>query len=313
MIFVDGISSKKLCSGLEFTVYGGFFDASCRVKFGSVTAVVDTFSESFITVVVPEVSGSVNATIEDGAGHSINLGNVSVGPMNSVQTYNYIRDYKITDFIEYILGLFPSGRLFDFSEGSVWRKLVNAAAYCLHYLWSLIQSLIQALDPFQTENFGEWERELGLPEVGISPETDDARRREIYRVGFSKGGCSINYYKRILALMNVEADIFEYTKNPERFEGVVFGDDDPNFYMMIRFRVPLLNLTYFRAGESRAGERVMDYVNLRIETVFERVKQAHIKIIYSYLTQQEMYIMTSLGYRIVTSEGAPLVAFCYPE
>ena len=312
MFFVDGISSKVLCSGLTFTVFGGFFDSECKVMFDDNVA-VESFSESHISVIVPEISGSFDCSVVDGSDHSVALGRVSVGNTFDVPVYNYVRENSQEAFEDYVEGMFPRGQVFNFESGSNFRKLVAGCAYAFRYTWNLLRSMMRALDPLHTENFDEWERELGLPEVGIVSSSDDERRREVYRTGFAYGGCSVNFYKRILSLMKVNAEIFEYVYNPEKFANVDFGDDDPRFYMMIRFRVPLLTYEYFRAGEAVAGDLLLDYSNYSIETVFEKIKHAHVKIVYSYLTRKNMVIVTSSGAAIVTSNGERLIAYAYPE
>lgn len=313
MIFVDGISSKVLCSGLTFTVFGGFFDSECKVIFGEKDAVVESFSESHISVVVPDIEGSFDCSVVDGSDNSVALGRVSVGNAFDVPVYDYVRDISQDSFDDFVEGMFPRGQIFNFENGSNFRKLAAGCAYSFRYTWNLLRSMMRALDPLHTENFDEWERDLGLPEIGIVPEDDDDRRREIYRTGFAYGGCSINFYKRILSLMKVDADIFEYVYNPEKFSHVVFADNDPRFYMMIRFRVPLLTYDYFRAGGSVAGDLLLDYSNYSVESVFEKIKHAHVKIIYSYLTRKNMVIVTSSGSAIVTSNGDRLIAYAYPE
>ena len=313
MFFVDGISSKVLCSGLTFTVFGGFFDSECKVMFDDNVAVVESFSESHISVIVPDISGSFDCSVVDSSDHSVALGRVSVGNTFDVPVYNYVRENSQEAFEDYVEGMFPRGQVFNFESGSNFRKLVAGCAYAFRYTWNLLRSMMRALDPLHTENLDEWERELGLPEVGIVSSSDDKRRREVYRTGFAYGGCSINFYKRILSLMNVNAEIFEYVYNPEKFANVDFGDNDPRFYMMIRFRVPLLTYEYFSAGEAVAGDLLIDYSNYSIETVFEKIKHAHVKIVYSYLTRKNMVIVTSSGAAIVTSNGERLIAYAYPE
>lgn len=313
MIFVESTSSKVVCSGLTFTVFGGFFDSGCFVKFGDVVAVVESFTHDRLTVVVPDIAGDFQCSVVDGSGFSVDLGNVKVGSPADVPVYNFVRNYGLGDFEDFVEGLFPKGVLFDFSAGTILRKIVMGIAKALLYLWGFVVTILKALNPLHTDDFDEWERELGLPEIGVVTANSDDRRREIYRTGFAFGGCSINFYKRILALMKVDADIFEYLYDPEKFSGVDFGNDDPNFYMMIRFRVPLLAYEYFRAGVSTAGDLLLDFSNYSVESVFERIKQAHVKIIYSYLTPRNMVIVTSSGAAIVTSNGERLIAYTYPE
>ena len=65
MIFVESTSSNVVCSGLTFTVFGGFFDSGCYVKFGDVVAVVESFSNDRLTVVVSFHLADVNVLADD--------------------------------------------------------------------------------------------------------------------------------------------------------------------------------------------------------------------------------------------------------
>ena len=312
MIFVSDISSKVLCSGLEVTVYGGFFDVRTNVKIGGKDAVIVEFDDDFVTAVVPEVSGDVSFVVNDGAGRNVDLGVVRVGELSEYPTYEYVRDYVERDFEDYVLGLLPPGQVLDLENGSNLRKLFYGVSLAILYLWSLIKDFVVATDPLKTENFEEWEYSLALPESGIAPVDDDHRRRELLRVYSMRGGCSINFYKKILTLISSNADIYEYTRSPEKFANIDLGQDDPNFYMMIRFRIPEMEFKHFEAGAGVAGDRIMDFVSYNFESVFNKIKQSHIKIIYSYLTQENMYLVTSSGLQLITGSGDNLIAYAYP-
>ena len=156
--------------------------------------------------------------------------------------------------------------------------------------------------------------ELNLPEVGVAPQDDDGRRRELYRVWGSKGGCNINYYRKLIALLGIDATIFEYTKNPERFVGYVFPENAiPQYYLMIRFKIHQQEFSYFTAGVSGAGDRVMDFTDNFLESIFEKSRQAHIKIAYSYLTEEYVNLVTNDGKKFVTSDGKKLIGFQFME
>ena len=319
MIFVTEISSKVLTPGIEFTVFGGFFDSLCKVTFGGhdeVETEVVSFAEDYITIIVPDLPyGDYRVMIEDGSGDVTRLGFVTIGDFDSVTPYDYSRNYGNDDFEDLIEGLFPKGQLFDFENGSVWRRFILGISLSILYLWNLVRSYIKAESPFQTDNIDDWERELGLPELGITPISENERRREIYRVGFSGGGCSINFYKKILKLMNLDADIYEYLYNPEKFEDVPFGNEDnPASFIMIRFKVEIDDFDYFRAGVSVAGDRVMDFDNLQVESVFNKIKQSHIKIIFTYVAPIVNYLVTDDDKYLVTNDGRRIIAAMdYPE
>ena len=219
--------------------------------------------------------------------------------------------YKL---IEYRTDRLKLTQLFDLENGSNFRKLVSGLAFALVYVWQLILDMQKALNPLHTDNIDEWEKELNLPEVGVAPQDDDGRRRELYRVWGSKGGCNINYYRKLIALLGIDATIFEYTKNPERFVGYVFPENAiPQYYLMIRFKIHQQEFSYFTAGVSGAGDRVMDFTDNFLESIFEKSRQAHIKIAYSYLTEEYVNLVTNDGKKFVTSDGKKLIGFQFME
>lgn len=313
MIFVDNVCPRTVSQGLTLNVFGGFFDNGCKVKIGSHEAPVDTLEESHIVVVVPNITGTFSCTVEDSNGNSVAAGSVSVTATANVPVRELVTNKPLEDFEVQIIGLFPRGFLFNFESGSVVRRLVKGIATSVRYAWNFVRSLSTAMDPLHTENFGEWEAGFGLPEIGIPSNSSDDRRHEIYRVGFSRGGCSINFYKKILALMKIDADIFEYVYNPEAFEGINFGDNDPRFYIMIRFRLPTLTYRYFTAGESVAGDYLFDFSSYKEENVFNKLKQGHVKIIFAYMVEQNVYVISSAGRRIIAGNGKKVIARIYPE
>ena len=314
MFFVDSYEPKLVTSGRTLTVYGGFFDVHTSVRFDGVAAYVDEFDDSHVSVIVPDGIASVASISVSDEINVVDLGTVRSVPMDGVPVYDYVKEYSQDSFESMILGLFPKGQLFNLENGSNFRKLVSGLAFALVYVWQLILDMQKALNPLHTENIGEWEKELNLPEVGVTPQDDDGRRREIYRVWGSKGGCTINYYRKLIALLGVDAQIFEYIKNPEKFFGIHYPDGAiPSFYMMIRFRIHQQDFSYFTSGFSVAGDRVMNYTDVFLESIFEKSRQAHIKIIYSYLTEEFVNLVTSNDKKFVTSSGKRLVGFQFME
>ena len=314
MFFVDSYEPKLVTSGRKLTVYGGFFDVYTSVRFNGVAAYVEDFDDSHVSVIVPDDIPSVaSVSVSDGV-DVVNVGQVKAVPMDGAPVYDFVKEYPQDSFESMILGLFPKGQLFDLENGSNFRKLVSGLAFALVYVWQLILDMQKALNPLHTDNIDEWEKELNLPEVGVAPQDDDGRRRELYRVWGSKGGCNINYYRKLIALLGIDATIFEYTKNPERFAGYVFPENAiPQYYLMIRFKIHRQEFSYFTAGVSGAGDRVMDFTDNFLESIFEKSRHAHIKIAYSYLTEEYVNLVTNDGKKFVTSDGKKLIGFQFME
>lgn len=308
MIFVDKISTKVTCSGFMFTVFGGFFNSGCKVMFGDYISVIDSFSENFITVVVPNVRGLFTVYVVDENDNYLNVGDVKVGDTLNFFVYNFVYNYSKDDFHSLVESLFPKGLLFDFSGTSFFNKLISGISFVLLYVWELVRSMMNAMDPFHTENFDDWETELGLPKVGVQTLNDESRRREIYRVGFASGGCSVNFFKKILNIIEVNAKIYEFWYNPEKFSGINFGDDDPNFYWMIEID----------AGDDRwfvctCNDNCNDYLQYwwdsRVENLFDTIKPAHTKIVYSYNYEPCVYLIDDQMNYVVDDNGDRVVSY----
>ena len=67
-------------------------------------------------------------------------------------------------------------------------------------------------------------------------------------------------------------------------------------------------------GVSVAGDRVMDFDNLQVESVFNKIKQSHIKIIFTYVAPIVKYLVTDDDKYLVTNDGRRIIAAMdYPE
>lgn len=314
MFYVDSMSSIFVEQGRTLTVFGGFFDVHTVVLFDGQPAFVKEYTESSVTAIVPNTIGiRSDVSVSDGV-NTVYVGFVRKVQFADAPVYDYIRDYSQDDFEQMILGMFPKGQLFDLQDGSNFKKIVTGLALALLYVWALIRSMQEALNPLHTENIDRWEKALNLPEVGVTHQDDDGRRREIYRVWGTEGGCSINYYKQLITLLGISASLYEYCYNVSKFDDVVFGEnDDPRFFLMIRFRIHRQEIQFFTAGVSGAGSRVMDYTDNFLENIFEKSKQSHVKIIYSYITEQNVALITDDGKNLVTDDGKKLIGFQFME
>lgn len=300
MAFVSGLVYRILAPGQTLTIYGGFFDGSCSVSFGDNVAAVVDYDDTKIEVVVPSLKGQYNVTLTDGNDNVIEVGDVSVVELKDTPRRNAPKPYGREDFLNYVLSLMPRGNAFAASSGSNFRKLLTAIADSFKYTWDTIKGMVDSVDPTHTENLEDWERELNLPILGIYPETEEGRRAEIYRIECNEGGCTKAFVKKILSLMGIDADVYEYTKEPEAFEGVDFGDDDPRFFFKINFHIDEDDFIYFNAGESCAGDYLLDFTDYVEESIFNEIKQAHVKIIFGYEP-------TSMGFISLSTESGELI------
>lgn len=305
MAFVQDVVYRIISPGQTLTIWGGFFDGNCEVYFGSKKASVIDYDEEKIEVLAPIELGEYKVTLDDGS-KVIDVCDVSVVDLASTPQRNAPKDYTDNDFFNYVLSLLPRGNAIATRKDSFFGKLLTAISTSVKYVWDTIRSMVVAVDPTHTENFNEWEGELNLPVIGIYPDTLQGRRAEIYRVECSNGGCSVEYIKKMLFLMGIDADVYEYTKNPEQFASIDFGGDDPRFYLRIVFHLQKEDFVQFRAGVSCAGDYLLDFTQYMEEAVFEQIKQAHIKIVYGYEEVVGNYITDDFGIPLTDEHGTLL-------
>ena len=282
MVFVQGIVYKRIAPGQTLTIFGGFFDGGCSVYFGSTKADVVDYAEDRIECVAPIAIGSYKVTIHDGDGDVVDAGNVEVLALADTPKRNAPKVYGDEDFYEYVVSLLPRGNAFAMWSGSNFRKLLSCLAFAFEYVWFTIRSMADAIDPMHTSNIDDWEDELHLPMVGNADKSEAKRRAEIYRVECTDGGCSKGYIKRLLALMDIKADVYEYTSDPDKFADYEFGEDDPRYYFKVSFHLSEDDFVTFNAGESAAGDYLLEFSQYLQEAVFDEIKPSHTKVIYGY-------------------------------
>lgn len=282
MIFVKDISSRKAAPGQTVSIFGGFFDTGVKVSFGGNDAAIVECDEDMVSAVVPEMSGNCVVTVSYEGTVVKTFTGFSVVELADTPTRNPAKEYTEKDFDSYVRSFFPRGIAFAMDGESNMSKMVLSLAKTFHYVWNTIRSMQQAVDPSHTENYDKWEDELSLPVIGITPSTDAGRLAEIYRKECLDGGCTKAYIKRIISLMGIDAEVYEYTSDPDKFYGVDFGTDDPNFYFKINFSVDESDFTYFTAGDSAAGDYLLDFDKHAEEAVFSELKPSHAKIVFGY-------------------------------
>lgn len=295
MAFVTDYNNRIIAPGQTFTIFGGFFDGNCSVTLNGDDATIVDYDEDMIEVLAPVELGDYEVKLIDGDGLQFNVGRIAVVALADTPRRNAPKDYTEEDFFSYTTSLLPRGNAFALWKGSVFRKLMTAVSGAFKYTWDTIKELMNAVDPTHTENLGDWEEELNLPVLGIYPVDDAGRGAEIYRVECLNGGCSVDYWRQILGLMKIYADVWEFTKNPEKFNGVDFGNDDPRFFSKIDFYLEDYEFKTFEAGVSSAGDYLLDFPLHAEQKVFNDIKLSHTKIVFGY--NKNEVVVGSRGYK----------------
>ena len=123
------------------------------------------------------------------------------------------------------------------------------------------------------ETLSDWERVCGL--TPSASDTLQMRRNAIIAKLREHGSLSLPHYSALIALMG-------YTFSIEELRA---GTDGTGAEGIFRWRVTFENMPFywFRVGQSRAGERLVDGVlPTAMEGLLTELKPAHTQIIFAY-------------------------------
>lgn len=150
------------------------------------------------------------------------------------------------------------------------------------------RKLFEEVDPSTTfELLEDWERLLGLPDecdlVGSQSLQD--RRTRVIQVLTTRGGQNEQFYKDLAANFGFDVDIISVQDQPPFLAGSSkAGDRLTNGDWAYTFVVeaPAEFLTYFRAGQSTAGDRLVDIGNDTLKCLMEKHKPAHTIVLFNF-------------------------------
>lgn len=283
-MFVVDSNKYKAGAGGVVTVYGVGFNDSCVVRIGGRDYSPIDFDDEFIQFNAPSGLGTYSFEIRDGVSSSGELTLYVVAYEDLCTTK--LPERQEPSFIRLLDGLMPRGFAWEYENGSNWSKLIAGIALALAYLYDMLQNLVLQMSPVSTSELGVWENELALPWKGVARDTDEDRKSEIIRVSRKRGGATIPYLKSVMDLMDVNYDIFEYTKTPAVFPSWVSSNygNRAGFVVMVK----VYRDSYYPYGmncKSPCNASLGRARDKKIESVLDRVKPSHVKIIYSYVVR----------------------------
>lgn len=284
MMFIVDSNKYKAGAGGVVTVYGVGFNDACVVRISGRDYSPVDFDDEFICFNAPSELGTYSFEIRDGVSSSGELTLYVVAYEDLCTTK--LPERQESSFVRLLDGLMPRGFAWEYENGSNWSKLIAGIALALAYLYDMLQNLVLQSSPVSTAEFGLWENELALPWKGIARDTDEGRKSEIIRVARKQGGATVPYLKSILDLMDVNYDMFEYANTPAVFPSWVpskYGNR-AGFVVMVK----VYRDSYYPYGmncKSPCNSSLGRARDKKIESVLDRVKQSHVKIIYSYVVR----------------------------
>lgn len=278
MAHVQKMTPLSTYAGGSVLVFGAGFDSSCDVLIdGEPTNILD-YDDSSIEFAAPANIGNYSVTIVRNNEPMGQFG-LSVVALRDSMTWNIDRRGN-DEFRNALLGLLPRGFAFFAGRGGNWWKLFSAIGAGFLAVYNLLRELVDEMSPVKTTSYADWERELGLLARG-NDRTDDARLSEIFRIARKLGGCTIPYFKSVIALFGLDAEIYEYWKNPEKFSDVEFGDDNPNFYWMVELAAAEDDWHYCTCNDT-CNDYLQWWWNVPVESMIQLIKPAHTKLVFGY-------------------------------
>jgi uncharacterized protein YmfQ (DUF2313 family) len=189
------------------------------------------------------------------------------------------------DYKEILKANTPQGRAWPTDEeDSTLNQLYDALAQEFARVDGRVDELFQEMNPKETlELLADWERVMGLPDnCGTPPETVQARRNAIITKLNAIGSGKPQYFIDLAAAFGFPITITEFRAFRAGIgeAGTPIYSEEWAYYWQVN--AALLNIFYFRAGLSTAGEALRTWGNETLECLINRYKPAHTDVIFSY-------------------------------
>lgn len=311
-MIVRNISRSKICCGGIVVVYGAGFSYQTKAWFDAGLAVIIDYSYDEIKLAAPSDSGTYTLYLGTSFANRLPVGQVLVVNDPKMMPINLPDEHSVCSIRDAILGLMPRGFAWYKGSDGIFSRLMLGIAKTVSTLYSLTVSYRKNASPSHTDSLNQWEYELQLPESGTdisgtAQEIETKRRAEIFRKSCKKGGNTVPFFEGISKLFGRDVSIYEYFKNPEKFAGVDFGDDDPNFYWMIE-QTASDDEWHLLDCNGTCNDYLAWWWNPVLESFYETIKPAHTKIIYTYKLPEVVYIMSEEGDYLMSEDGDYIVS-----
>lgn len=190
----------------------------------------------------------------------------------------------IADLRAALLSLLPTGTVWPRRDGStVARSCAGIAALAGRLQARAGALLIDAFPATAYELLPDWETTLGLPDSCAGPApTLQQRRAQVTARLTAQGGQSMPYLVAQAAALGYAITVDEFA--PARAGQIRAGDPirGEAWAHALVVRAPATTVTYFRAGQSAAGEPLATWGNGALECSLRRLIPAHTVILFAY-------------------------------
>lgn len=199
--------------------------------------------------------------------------------------------YSAEQYLYQFQRLLPRGRIWH--RG--WGMVQDADLLTLMPTWVRLHlrlnDLIAEIFPCSTiELLPEWEDTLGLPDPCTGPLATISERTWAVCAKFvARGGASRDYFISVAAALGFYIEIEEYLPfyaGRGRAGDPVYDESWAWGWRVLAVRV---NVFYFTASTSRAGEPLATWGNRLLECTFEALKPAHTVLVFAYALDSSLW------------------------
>lgn len=190
-------------------------------------------------------------------------------------------------YLSYLQGLLPQGAAWTRERDAILTKILNIIAFELAMVDARASDLIREADPRTTlEMLEDWEVVAGLPDPCVlDVQTIQERRTRLVQKITRRGGQSINYFKAVandIGYSNIEIREYRpFIAGINQCGDYLSGPPSVRYFWKVTVQGP--RSTYFRAGASQAGDKLVSIARaLDLECIFSRLKPAHTNLIFAY-------------------------------
>jgi uncharacterized protein YmfQ (DUF2313 family) len=169
--------------------------------------------------------------------------------------------------------LLPPGRLWSVEAGAELSKLLLGIAEELARIDGRAADLLNEWDPRTAdETLEDWERVLGIT-PGAS-DTEAARRLAITAKVIARGGSTPFYFVQLASALGFAVGLATFTSSPHIWKLTINLANSTSPFG--------LRTQVFRAGASRAGDRLRSWTIPELENLINRLKPAHTRARFIY-------------------------------
>ncbi|NDV77092.1 YmfQ family protein [Burkholderia cenocepacia] len=185
------------------------------------------------------------------------------------------------NFLSAIQALLPRGQVWPRDPDAVQTKALSGLAPSYERNTSRANYLLaDAFPGTALELLPEWEASLGLPDpcAGSAPTLQQRRAQVVARLANS-GGQSIQFYIDFAKSLGFDVTVTQFT--PFRVGQNSAGDavNSEAWAHAWRVNAPAVTVSYFRAGQSAAGEPLAVWGNSVLACEMRSIKPAHTQVI----------------------------------